>query len=179
MQLVEDSPFTVEACCYLAAAKTNSTIGQHGKTPAEMFVGRTWPSGEQLKVDVKELIKSIKQKRLSRREYEERKAAAKFLGDQQKFIPYTDRELNAPLVNNPKLVKLKIGDLVTLKEKVNKNEPRFAYRIEKLDFPGNKALVRRFSSMDMNQPEAKWISFKLTTSSQKLPCKLRRNLRKI
>ena len=149
--------------------KTNNSIGQHGYTPAEMFVGRRWPSGEQLKLDVKDLIKSIKEKRLSRRQYEERKAAERFLGDQRKFIPYSNAELNAPLVNNPDLVKLKVGDLVSLKEKVNKNEPRFAYRVEKIDFPKNQALVRRYSGMDKDSPAAKWVDFRIIHSVASAP----------
>ena len=171
-QLVEDSPFSVETCCYLAAAKTNNSIGQHGLTPSEMFVGRKWPSGDQLKMDVKDLIESIKSKRLSRRQYEERKAAERFLGDQRKFIPYSNAELNAPLVNNPNLVKLKIGDLLSIKEKINKNEPRFAYRVEKIDFPRNKVLVRRYSGMDKESPEAKWIDFKIIHSVAHSPTDL-------
>ena len=168
-QLVEDSPFSVETCCYLAAAKTNNSIGQHGYTPAEMFVGRRWPSGNQFKMEAKELIKSIKDKRFSRRQYEERKAAERYLGDQRKFIPYANKALNAPLVNNPKLIELKIGDIISLKEKVNKNEPRFAYRIEKIDFPKNKALVRRYSGMDKNAPQAKWIDFRIIHSVASQP----------
>ena len=165
VQLVEESPFSIETCCYLAAAKTNNSIGQHGMTPAEMFVGRKWPSGEQFKVDTAELIKSIKSKRLSRREYEERKAAEKYLGKQQKFIPYADKSLNAPLVNNPNLLNLKVGDLITLKEKIDKNEPRCAYQIEKLSFPNNKVLVRRYSGLDKDSPDTKWIDFKIIHSA--------------
>ena len=172
VQLVEESPFSIETCCYLAAAKTNNSVGQHGMTPAEMFVGRKWPSGEQFKVDTAELIKSIKSKRLSRREYEERKAAEKYLGKQQKFIPYADKNLNVPLVNNPKLLDLKIGDLITLKEKVDKNEPRCAYQVEKISFPNNKVQVRRYSGLDKESPDTKWIDFKLIHSVVSNPSNL-------
>ena len=67
-------------------------------------------------------------------------------------------------MNNPNLIKLKVGDLISLKEKVDKNEPRYAYRVEQINFPKNEAYVRRYSGLDVDSPDAKWISFKIIHS---------------
>ena len=68
-----------------------------------------------IQIDTEELIKKIKLKREQRRESAERAIAQKQARNELKLIPYKNRELNSPVVNNPQLLKLKSGDQVTLK----------------------------------------------------------------
>ena len=56
---------------------------------------------------------------------------------------------------------LKINDLVTLKEAYNKNEPRYTYRIDKIDFKKRLIFAFRESDIDVDVPEGKWLSFNL------------------
>ena len=163
-QIVEDSPFDLTTCCHLATAKTNNSISKIGLSPAEVYVGRSWTNQEQIKVEVKELLKKVKERRDDRRKYEERKAAEKFLKNESGKIPYKCEELNSPLVNNPELIKIKAGDIVTLKETVNKNHPRCSYEVIKVDFPNLKVLLKRVSHRDTKDAVDQWISFKLIHS---------------
>ena len=161
VQIVEESPFDLVTCCHLATAKTNNSISKTNLSPAETFVGRSWKDGSQIKLEVSDLLNKIKERRKGKREYEERKAAEKFLGKELSKIPYKNQELNSPLVNNPNLLKLTAGDVITLKENMNKNEPRYAYSVLEVDFKKQLALVQRFSGQDASESDKKWISFKL------------------
>ena len=152
---------TCDGCCHLAAAKCNTAIGASSYTPAELFTGRGWQNADQIKIDVDRLIKGIKIRREARRLYEDRQNAKKVQKQELEFVPYSDPRLNSPLVNLPELTLLKINDLVTLKEGFNKNEPRYTYRIDKIDFKKRKAFVFRESSMDVEIPQGRWIDFRL------------------
>ena len=46
-------------------------------------------------------------------------------------------------------------------EGFDKKEPRYTYRVDKIDFKKRKAFVFRESSMDVDVPKGKWIDFKL------------------
>ena len=161
VQIVEDSPFDLVTCCHLATAKTNNSISKSNLSPAETFVGRTWKDGKQIRLEVSELIEKVKSRRKDKREYEERKAAERYLGKELSKVPYRNQELNSPLVNNPELLNLAAGDIVTLKEQINKNEPRCAYTVIELDFKKQLVLLQRTSGQDSREGEKKWISFKL------------------
>ena len=163
-QIVEDSPFDLTTCCHLATAKTNNSISKIGLSPAEVFVGRSWKDQEQIKINISSLLDKIKERRSERRHYEERRAAEKFLKSESKKIPYKNDELNSPLISNPKILKMKPGDLVTLKETVDKNNPRCSYEVIKIDFKNSKVLVKRVSHRDTKDSVDQWISFKLIHS---------------
>ena len=161
VQLVESTPYNVATCCHLAAAKSNTSVTSTGRTPAELFTGRGWRNGENLQIDVKQLIESIRQRRQAKRLYEERRRALKNYKRQGELIPYKDDDLNSPYMNLPGLFELQIGDTVVLKEDYDKNEPRYEYVVEKLNFGKKEVYVRRDSGLDKDLPEAKWISFDL------------------
>ena len=161
VQLVEESPYDLIVCMHLAAAKTNNSIGKLGFTPAELFVNRSWKNDDQIAISTKELINSLKERRLARRLYENRKAAEKFQKRELKFIPYENSELNSPLVNNPGLIKIRPGDIVTLKESFNKNEPHYNYEVIKVDFKMNLVQIRRVSMSDTDTPKPLWVNFKI------------------
>ena len=161
VQLIESTPFTAATCCHLAAAKCNTSIGASGHTPAELFVGRGWQDGEQIKIDVERLIKGIKIRREARRLYEDRRNAKRIQRKELDLVPYTDPRLNSPLVNVPDLTILKPNDLVTLKQSFDKNEPRYVYRVDKIDFKKRLVFAFRESDIDVNIPKGIWISFSL------------------
>ena len=161
VQLTESSPYSLPVCCHLAAAKTNNTIGKLGWTPAEMFTGRGWRDGKQLNIDVSKLITEIKSKREARRLYEDRKNAERFQKKEMEYVPYNDPDLNSPLVTNPNIIRLRIGDRITLKEGFHKNEPRFIYRILKINFSDKTVKVVKMSNSDTHESQPKMISFSL------------------
>ena len=161
IQIVEDSPYDLIVCMHLAAAKTNNSIGKLGFTPAELFVNRHWHNDDQINIKAKDIIESLKERRLARRLYENRKTAEKFQKKEMKFIPYENDELNSPLINLPGIVKLKPGDIVTLKEDFNKNEPRYNYEVLKINFKTNLVQIKRASMLDNDAPKPMWVSFKI------------------
>ena len=126
-----------------------------------MFTGRGWQNGENLDIDVKQLIENIRKRREAKRTYEERKREEKNFKRQGELIPYEDEDLNPPYLNNPGLFKLQIKDTVVLNEKPDKNEPRYQYVVEKINFPKREAFVRRDSGLDLQTPDGKWINFSL------------------
>ena len=76
-------------------------------------------------------------------------------------MPYSDPELNSPLVNNPAIVKIKVGDRLTLKEGYNKNEPRFIYRVLDIDFKLKTVKIIKESRKETVEPKPRVISFAL------------------
>ena len=161
VQLTESSPYSLTTCCHLAAAKTNNSIGKLGWTPAEMFTGRGWKDGKQLNIDISNLIKEIKAKREARRSYDDRKMAERYQKKEMEFIPYSDPELNSPLVRNPNIVRLQVGDQITIKEGFKKNEPRYIYRILKIDFRNKTVKVIREALNETHTPLPKTFSFEV------------------
>ena len=161
VQLTESSPYSLPVCCHLAAAKTNNTIGKLGWTPAEMFTGRGWRDGKQLNMDIKKLIEEIKKKRENRRLYDDRKNAERFQQKEMQYVPYSDPNLNSPLINNPAIVKVKIGDRLTLKEGYDKNEPRYIYRVLSIDFKAKQMKVVKESKQETGAPKPRVIAFAL------------------
>ena len=159
VQLVEASSFDAATCCHLATAKTNNTIGHTGHTPAELFCGRGWRNGQQLQIDTNRLIELIRDKRKAKRMYYERKAAEKYGRREQNLIPYNQTELNSPLVTNPDLLKINIGDKVTLKDSFDKNEPRYTYRVTNIKFRAKQLEVVRSSGLDKVAPNPIWVKF--------------------
>ena len=161
VQLTESSPYSLITCCHLAAAKTNNSIGKLGWTPAEMFTGRGWKDGKQLNIEITNLIKEIKSKREARRSYEDRKMAERFQKKEMEYVPYNDPDLNSPLVKNPNIVRLQVGDQITIKEGFHKNEPRYIYRILKIDFKGKTVKVVREALNETHAAQPKIFSFDL------------------
>lgn len=161
VQLVESTPYDVVTCSYLAAAKTNTSVTTTGFTPAEMFTGRGWHKGENLQIEVKQLIEGIRRRREAKRLYEDRKRAEKNYKRQGDLIPYEDEDLNPSYMNVPGLFELQIDDIVVLKEKSDKNEPRYQYIVEKINFPKKEIFIRRDSGLDRDLPDGKWVSFDL------------------
>ena len=145
--------------CHLAASKCNNTIGGTGYTPAEMFVGRGWKDNATIQINVKEIIEGINNRRASRRQYEEKKKLKKRQKSEQSMIPYSNDDLNSDLVRLPGLTELKPGDTVTLNDKIDKNEPRSAWSVLKVDFKKRQAKLVRDSELDSQRGQPKWICF--------------------
>ena len=163
-QLIQEIQDTAQSLglglpCHLAAAKVNNTIGSSGYTPAELFVGRGWKNNETIQLNVKEILEKVIARRKKRREYEDRKRLKGQRRKELKLVPYDDPTLNSDLVNNPDLVAIKEGDMVTLKVDFNKNEPKAPYVVKKVDFRKRQALLRRESGLDTAVIGAKWICF--------------------
>ena len=72
--------------------------------------------------------------------------------------------MNSPFITNPDLISIKIGDYVTLKEQIDKNEPRYAYEVCEINFRKSLMKIKRLSGQDKKESEPKWISFKLIHS---------------
>ena len=161
VQIVESTPYNVVTCCHLAAAKSNTSVTMNGFTPSELFTGRGWQDGKDLQINVKQLIENIRKRREAKRAYEERKRAKKNFKRQGELIPYEENDLNPPFLKLPGLFELKIGDYVVLNEKYDKNEPRYKYFVEKVNFKKQEIFVRRESGLDKEVPDGKWISFDL------------------
>ena len=161
VQLTESSPYSLITCCHLAAAKTNNSIGKLGWTPAELFTGRGWKDGKQLNIDISNLIKDIKNKREARRSYEDRKMAEKYQKKELEYVPYNDPELNSPLIRNPNIVRIQVGDQITIKEGFHKNEPRYIYRVLKIDFKAKTVKAVREALNETHASQPKVFSFDL------------------
>ena len=108
----ERNAVSAEIAVHLAVAQCNSTISDHGLTPAEVFCGRGWRNNELIKVDAKQLLLHLERRREAKRTHEERKAALRKQNAELKLVPYDDPELNSPLVNNVLLTKIREGDIV-------------------------------------------------------------------
>ena len=160
-QLVDNTIWDVQTCCFAAAAKCNNNIGTLGYTPAELFVGRGWLDGKMIQIDTEQLLMKIQKKREQRRESAERVLAQKRAKNELKLIPYKNRELNSPVVNNPQILKLKSGDQVTLKGNTDKNDPKCTFVVHKIDFKKCIVLLARNSGRETDPAEPKWISFEL------------------
>ena len=160
-QLVDNTVWDIQTCCFVAAAKCNNNIGSLGYTPAEKFTGRGWLNGKTIQIDANELINKIKQKRAQRREIADRAAAQRYAKKESKLIPYKNAELNSPLINNPQLLKLKTGDQVTLKGNTDKNDPKCSFVVNKIDFKKRLALLTRNAGRETKVCDPKWISFEL------------------
>ena len=161
IQAIEDLPKSLGLGlpCHVAAAKCNNTIGSSGYTPAELFVGRGWKNNETIQLDVKKILENVAKRREQRRQYEDRKRLKVKQRKELQLIPYEEDELNSDLVRNPDLVRIKEKDIVTLRENFNKNEPKSAYVVVKIDFRKRQALLRRESGLDSGPREPKWICF--------------------
>ena len=159
IQIFEDQPVTLEQSCHLAAAVCNNTIGHLGVAPAELFTGRGWGSDKTVQIDVQKVLNELASRREKRRNEDERRRLKQKQKVERKFIPYQDDELNSELVSNPNVIKIKIGDIVTLKQQFNKNEPKCAWRVLKVDFSKKKILAERNSGLDLHRSEPKWWSF--------------------
>lgn len=161
IQSVEDLPkeLGLGLPCHVAAARCNNTIGASGYTPTELFVGRGWKDNETIQINVKQILENVAKRREQRRQYEDRKRLKNKQRKEFQLVPYEDEELNSSLVRNPDLVRIKERDLVTLRVKFNKNEPKCAYLVMKIDFRKRQALLRRESGLDSGSREPKWVCF--------------------
>ena len=158
-QIVESSPWDFETCCYIAAAKCNSAISSTGHSPAEIFVGRGWRDGKTVQIDTEKLLKSIADRRESRRNYENKKIAESKIKKQKDKIPYKNDSLNEPLISRPKILKLRPGDKITLKVNPGKNNFRSGYNVLKVDFSKSKVFIQRDSGRDEVPAIPFWITF--------------------
>merc|ERR1711911_352326 len=98
-------------------------------------------------------------RRATRRSYEDKKKIKKKQKLEQAMVPYADPDLNSALVRLPALTELKPGDTVTLIENLDKNEPRSAWDVLKVDFKKRQAKLVRNSELDTHRSAAKWICF--------------------
>ena len=158
-QIVENNPWDLLTCCFAAVAKTNGAIGQSGRSPADLFVGRSWIDHKTVQIDTKKLLTQIAEKRKARRNYESQQKLKKFVQNETKLVPYKNEELNSSWVQNPALLNLKPGDHITIKDKINKNQPRCGYLVEEVNFRMKKVKVVRDSGRDEKVPLSQWISF--------------------
>ena len=160
-QIVESEPWDLSTCCFAAAAKTNSAIGVSGYSAADLFVGRGWYDRKMIQIDTEKLIKDIQERRKERRNYEEKVKLKKKMSKEKKLTPYKNDELNSPLIKNPKILRLKAGDHITIKEKFDKNQPRSGWLVLSIDFKNHKLKIQRDSGRDQAEPDIKTISFEL------------------
>ena len=161
MQIYEDKAVTLEQSCHLAAAVCNNTIGHLGYTPAEMFVGRGWNSNKTIQIDVQKILNDLASRREQRRSDDERRRLKSKSRIENKTIPYSDPDLNSPLVQNPSLLQMKKGDGISLKIAFNKNEPKCEWLVLKVDWGNQKVYAERNSGLDAKANEPKWIDFRL------------------
>merc|ERR1711911_248330 len=98
-------------------------------------------------------------RRATRRSYEDKKKIKKKQKLEQEMVPYSDPTLNSALVRLPALTELKPGDTVTLIENLDKNEPRSAWDVLKVDFKKRLVKLVRNSELDTRRSAAKWICF--------------------
>ena len=157
----EQNAVSKEIAVHLAVAKCNSTISDHGLTPAEAFCGRGWKDNELIRVDAKKLLSKIVEQREAKRNYEQRKALLRKQNKELQLVPYEDPELNSPLVNNVLLTKIKEGDIVQLKVNRGKNEIPTAWVVHKISFQKKMLLVKKSSGMETGQSESRWVSFEI------------------
>ena len=157
----ERNAVSPEIAVHLAVAQCNSTISDHGLTPAEAFCGRGWRDNELIKVDAKQLLLHLERRREAKRSHEERKAALRKQNAELKLVPYDDPELNSPLVNNVLLTKIRAGDIVQVKVNCGKNEIPTAWIVQEVNFRTKKLLVKKTSGQETGQSESRWISFEI------------------
>ena len=158
---MESAPVTLPVAAQLAAAKCNSTIGQHGHTPGEIFSGRGWRDNKFIQIDTRALLERIVKKRESMRLSREREIAARNQKKELQLIPYEDDDLNSPLVRNRDLIRIRVGDWVKLRIQKDKNEIPSAWLVMDIDFPKKKLLLKRTAGAETGQGDTKWVGFEL------------------
>ena len=160
---MEESPVPLQLAVHLAAAKCNSTIGSSGKSPAEIFTGRGWRNNEMIQIDVRQLLEQIVKRRESHRVAKERERAAKHMKKELELIPYEDESLNSPFVTNRSLVKIRVGDWVTLKlqPQDDKNDIPSAWVVLDISFPRRTLHLKRTSGAESGHGESRWVAFEL------------------
>ena len=160
---MESTSVPLQLAVQLAVAKCNSTIGVNGRTPAEIFTGRCWKSNEMIQIDVKELLKDIVKRRESQRLMKERERAAKHMKKELELVPYEDASLNSPLIFNKQLIKIRVGDLVTLKSQQSddKNDLPSAWTVLDISFPKRLLHLKKRSGAETGHGDAKWVAFEL------------------
>lgn len=159
--IVGNNAVSLELAVHLAVARCNSTIAYHNLTPAEAFSGRGWRGNELIRIDAKQLLAKIAEKRAAKRQHEERKAALRKQGHELQLVPYDDPQLNSPLVNNPLLTKIREGDIVQIKGPRDKNDVPTAWIVQQVHFKKRLLLVKKSSGLETGQSEPRWISFDL------------------
>ena len=159
--VVGNTAVSLELAVHLAVARCNSTIGEDNLSPAELFCGRGWRDNELIKIDAKQLLQKLAERRDAKRLYEERKAALRKQNHELQLVPYDDPQLNSPLVNNPLLTKIREGDIVQLKIKRDKNEIPSAWVVQKINFQKRLLQVKKSSGRETGQSEARWVSFEM------------------
>ena len=161
MQFMEAKPVTLQLAVHLAAAKCNSTIGQSGYSPAEIYTGRRWRDNEMIQIEVRSLLEQIAKRRESIRVTKERERARKFMKKELQLVPYEDPSLNSPLVANQSLVKIQVGDWVTLKDQGSDDKNDIPSPWVVLDISFQKQVLQLKKTAGTGHGEAKWIAFAL------------------
>ena len=163
LQFIESEPVTLQLAVHLAAAKCNSTIGYSGYSPAEIFCGRGWRNNEMVQIEVRKLLEQIVKRRESYRLMKERERARKFMKKELQLVPYKDPSLNSALVANQSLVKIRVGDWVTLKQQQSddKNEVRSPWAVIDISFPKKVLHLKKTSGAESGHGTTKWVAFSL------------------
>ena len=144
-----------DLCAQLATQKCNTTVNSHGYTPSQLFTGRN-PSGmKMLNIDVSKYIQEMSRVRQQKRESMDRKNYQKIQAKRDELIPYKNKQLNDPLVNNKvKFQNLKTGDMVVLNTPMDKNDQNpNLYIITKVDFKKQQVKLKRAGTQSTNNPE--------------------------
>ena len=163
MLFMESEPVSLQLAVHLAAAKCNSTVGRSGYSPAEIFTGRGWRDNEMIQIEVRKLLEQIAKRRESHRVTKERERARKMMKKELQLVPYEDPSLNSPLVANQELVKIRVGDWVTLKSQPSddKNDIPSPWVVLGISFQKQVLHLKKTSGAESGQGEAKWIAFEL------------------
>ena len=160
---LESEPVTLQLAVHLAAAKCNSTIGNSGYSPAEIFSGRAWRNNEMIQIETRKLLEQIVKRRESHRLAKERDRARRQMKKELQLVPYQDPSLNSTLVANQSLVKIRIGDWVTLKqqESDDKNEIRSPWAVIDISFPKKVLHLKKTAGTESGHGKTKWVAFSL------------------
>ena len=158
---IEADGIPPEVAAHVAAAKCNSTIGENGASPAEIFTGRGWRGQKLVKMDARELIENLEKRRAAGRESAARKIALKKKKEEAELIPYEDPDLNLRDGARDESRRIRVGDLVTLKVKRDKNELPAAWEVIKLDFEKKEFLAVRRSGVETGSAKEKRFAFEI------------------
>ena len=116
-----------------------------------------------IQIDVRKLLEDIVKRRESRRLMKERERAAKHMKKELDLVPYDDPALNSPYVFNRALIKIRVGDWVTLKSQQSddKNEIPSAWVVLDISFPKRVLHLKKTSGAETGHGDAKWVAFEL------------------
>ena len=116
---------STEVAIQIAVQKCNATINPGTQLcPADIYTGRSWKDGKEIKINTEELVRKMKERRKAAVESREKANMLSKRKKELEKVPYKQEDLNSPLRKvSEEVLKIKVGDLVKLKTEWNKNNP--------------------------------------------------------